>query len=149
MNSQAIDLKLDSVIRECIAVRVRLLNRVITKIYDDALRPLGLKTSQANVLVAAWKLGLVNPLKLCEVLHLDASTLSRNVERMRAKGWLEVVPTADAREQPFRLTTKGRRLLEKAVPAWEHAQAQAVKLLGEEGTALLHKAADKLGMPRV
>src|SRR5438309_324045 len=98
MNTQPTDLKLDTIARECIAVRARLLNRVITKIYDDALRPLGLKVSQANILVAAWKLGVVNPLTLCERLHLDASTLSRNVERMRAKGWLEVVPADDARE---------------------------------------------------
>src|ERR1700687_5247207 len=76
MISQATDAKIDIIARECIAVRMRLLNRVVTKVYDDALRPLGLKISQANILVAAWKLGLVNPLKLCQILHLDASTLS-------------------------------------------------------------------------
>jgi DNA-binding MarR family transcriptional regulator len=147
MNTQATEAKIDNIARECIAVRVRLLNRVITKIYDDALRPLGLKVSQANILVAAWQLGLVNPLKVCEILHLDASTLSRNVERMRAKGWLEVVPVEDARAQPFRLTAQGKALLKKAVPAWEAAQAEAGQLLGSEGIALLSKAAGKLGMP--
>ena len=40
--------------------------------------------------------------------------LSRNVERMRAHGWLEAVSGEDARTQPFRLTAKGRRLLERA-----------------------------------
>jgi DNA-binding MarR family transcriptional regulator len=79
---------------------------------------------------------------------LDTSTLSRNVERMRANGWLEVVPGEDARTQPFRLTAQGRRLLERAIPAWEQAQQQAKGLLGEEGTALLDKAARKFGMPQ-
>jgi DNA-binding MarR family transcriptional regulator len=148
MAAQTTDLKLNTVIRECLAVRVRLLNRVITKIYDDAFRPFGLKISQANLLVAAWKMGLVNPLKLCQILHLDASTLSRNVERMKAKGWLEVVPAPDGRESPFRLTAKGRQLLEKALPAWEQAQAEAAQLLGADGTALLQRTAEKLGMPR-
>jgi DNA-binding MarR family transcriptional regulator len=79
---------------------------------------------------------------------LDPSTLSRNVERMRAKGWLEVVPGEDARTQPFRLTAQGRRLLERAVPAWEQAQRQAGELLGEDGVALLTRAAGKLGAPQ-
>jgi hypothetical protein len=42
--------------RECIAVRVRLLNRVITSLYDDALRPLGITVSQLNLLVAICRM---------------------------------------------------------------------------------------------
>src|SRR5438309_928144 len=132
---------IDTIARTCIAVRLRLLNRVITNLYDDALRSLGLKVSQLNLLVVTAKLGLAQPSKVCDILQLDTSTLSRNVERMRAKGWLEVVPGADARTQPFRLTTQGRKLLERAIPAWEQAQQQARELLGEDGVALLTKTA--------
>ena len=139
---------IDAIARNCIAVRLRLLNRVITNLYDDALRPLGLKVSQVNILVVTAKLGLAQPAKVCDILHLDTSTLSRNVERMRSKGWLEVVPGEDARTQPFRLTAQGRRLLERAAPAWERSQQQAAELLGEDGVALLNKTASKLGMPQ-
>src|SRR6516225_678254 len=137
---------IDTIARTCIAVRLRLLNRVVTNFYDDALRPLGLKVSQLNILIVTAKLGLARPAQVCDILHLDPSTLSRNVERMRAKGWLEVVPGEDARAQPFRLTAQGKRLIEKAVPAWRKAQAQAGGILGEEGVALLKKTAQKLGM---
>src|SRR5579884_1674912 len=139
---------IDRISGTCIAVRLRLLNRVVTNLYDNALRPLGLKVSQLNILVVTAKLGLAQPAKVCDILQLDPSTLSRNVERMRAKGWLEVVPGEDARTQPFRLTAQGKRLLERAVPAWEQAQQQAEELLGDEGIALLNKAASKLGMPQ-
>jgi DNA-binding MarR family transcriptional regulator len=142
---------IDAIARECIAVRLRLLNRVVTNIYDDALRPLGLKVSQLNILIATAKLGVARPAQVCDILQLDASTLSRNVKRMMAKGkrWLEVVlGEGDARTQPFRLTPQGRQLIEKAVPAWEQAQRQAGELLGTEGIALLAKAARKLGGPR-
>jgi DNA-binding MarR family transcriptional regulator len=135
---------IDTIAKTCIAVRLRLLNRVVTNFYDDALRPLGLKVSQLNVLVVTAKLGLAQPAQVCDLLQLDTSTLSRNVERMRAKRWLEVVPGEDARTQPFRLTAQGKRLLEKAVPAWEQAQRRATELLGNEGIALLDKAAKKL-----
>jgi DNA-binding MarR family transcriptional regulator len=94
-----------------------------------------------NILVVAARLGVAQPAQVCEFLQLDASTLSRNVERMRANGWLEIVPGDDARAQPFRLTASGKRLIEKAAPAWEKAQRQAEKLLGEPGMALLDQAA--------
>jgi DNA-binding MarR family transcriptional regulator len=136
---------IDTIAKTCIAVRLRLLNRAITNFYDEALRPLGLKVSQLNILIVTAKLGVARPAQVCAVLHLDTSTLSRNVERMRAHGWLEAVPDEDARAQPFRLTPQGRRLIEKAVPAWEKAQQKAGELLGDEGMALLDKAARKLG----
>ena len=139
---------IDTISRTCIAVRLRLMNRVVTNFYDDALRPLGLKVSQLNILIVTARLGLARPAQVCEILQLDASTLSRNVERMRAHGWLEAVPDEDARAQPFRLTPQGQRLIDKAVPAWEEAQRQATELLGDEGIALLDKAAKKLGRPK-
>jgi DNA-binding MarR family transcriptional regulator len=136
---------IDTISRTCIAVRLRLLNRVITNFYDVALRPLGLKVSQLNILVVTARLRLARPAQVCDILQLDSSTLSRNVERMRANGWLEIVPDEDARTQPFRLTPRGNRLIEKAVPAWEDAQRQARELLGDEGIALLDRAARSRG----
>ncbi len=122
----------DIIFDECLAGRLRILNRVVTNLYDEALRPLGVKTSQLNILVAAGKLGLARPAEICERLHLDTSTLSRNVERMKSNGWFEVVGDVDGRAQPFRLTTKGHKLVEKAKPRWEKAQKQVRKLLGNE-----------------
>jgi DNA-binding MarR family transcriptional regulator len=136
--------QVDRIAASCIAVRLRLLNRVVTNLYDDALRPLGLKVSQLNVLVVAAKLGVARPAQVSERLHLDISTLSRNVDRMMAKGWLEAIPEEDARTQPFRLTDQGRRLLERAIPAWEKAQEQAAELLGEPGVTVLDEAATRL-----
>jgi DNA-binding MarR family transcriptional regulator len=138
--------QVDRVAASCIAVRLRLLNRVVTNLYDDALRFLGLKISQMNILIVAAKLGMARPAQVSELLHLDISTLSRNVDRMMARGWLEAVPEEDARTQPFRLTVQGRRLLERAIPAWQKAQKQAAELLGEPGVAMLDEAAKRLGL---
>src|SRR4051794_20073068 len=140
MDPERMQVMIDKIAGECVAVRLRLLNRVITNIYDDALRPLDLKVSQMNILVAAAKMGTARPLAVCEYLHLDVSTLSRNVERMKARGWLEVVPDEDGRSQPFRLTPQGRKLLEKAVPAWSEAQQQVKKLLGDGFVEQLNQA---------
>jgi len=141
---QTFDGNTETIAKTCIAVRMRLLNRVVTNLYDGALRPLGLKVSQLNILIVTARLGLARPAQVCDLLQLDASTLSRNVKPLQTNGWLEVVPEGDARAQPFRLTTQGKRLIEKAIPAWEEAQRQATELLGREGVAQLDKATRKL-----
>ena len=145
MEAERVQAMIDKIAGECVAVRLRMLNRAITNVYDDALRPLDLKVSQMNILVAAAKMGTARPLKVCEYLHLDVSTLSRNVERMRARGWLEVVPDEDGRSQPFRLTAQGRKLLERAVPAWGEAQEQVKRVLGDEFVQQLNQATERVG----
>ncbi len=134
----------DIIARECLVVRLRMLNRVVTNIYDDALRPLGVKASQLNILVVTAKLGLARPADVCKRLQLDTSTLSRNVERMRARAWLEVVEDDDGRAQPFRLMAEGRRLLERALPAWEKAQKKVKKLIGPEAVTSIKDAVQRI-----
>jgi len=145
MEPKRMQAMIDKIANECVAVRLRTLNRVITNIYDDALRPLDLKVSQMNILVAAAKMGTARPLEVCEYLHLDVSTLSRNVERMKARGWLQVVPDEDGRSQPFQLTQQGWKLLEKAVPAWSEAQQQVKAALGDGFVHQLNRAVKQVG----
>lgn len=134
----------DVIARECLAGRLRMLNRVVTNIYNEALRPIGVNASQLGILVVAAKLNMARPAEICERLQLDASTLSRNVDRMKAKGWLEVVPDEDGRAQPLRLTAKGRKLLERAMPAWEKAQQKAKKLFGVEAIGVITNVATRI-----
>jgi DNA-binding MarR family transcriptional regulator len=133
------------VIRNCIATRLRMADRVITKVYDDALRPLGLKVTQMSMLVAAEDRGLIRQSEVGTQLRLDDSTLSRNLERMRANGWLEEVAEDDARVHSFRLTDAGRALLRKAIPAWRGAQSEAKRLLGDAGVQALRRFAKEQG----
>jgi hypothetical protein len=92
---------IDTIAKNCIAVRLRLLNRVVTSLYDDALRSLGLKVSQLNILVVTAKLGLARPAQVCDIVQLDTSTLSRNVERMRRMiGW-KLSPIKTPGPSPF------------------------------------------------
>jgi len=133
------------IIRDCIATRLRMASRVITKVYDDALRPLGLKVTQMAMLVVAEDNGLIRQAEVGAELRLDDSTLSRNLERMRANGWLEEVPEEDARVHSYRLTATGRALLDKAIPAWRSAQSEAKRLLGDAGVQALRRLAREQG----
>ena len=133
------------VVRDCIATRLRMANRVITKVYDDALRPLSLKVTQLSMLVVAEDRGHIRQSEVGSELQLDDSTLSRNLERMRANGWLEEVSADDARVHSYRLTEAGKALLDKALPAWRKAQTEAKRLLGDAGVQVLRCFAREQG----
>ena len=130
--SSASPITVDFIAQECLAVRLRLINRAVSRIYDRALRPLGLRVSQMNILVAITQLEQPRHQDICRILSLERSTLSRDIERMRANGWLASTTGEDARTSLLQLTPAGKKLLEKAIPAWEEAQHQAAALLGED-----------------
>ena len=141
----SIDLRLDRVASECIAARVRLINRIISAVYDEALRPHGLRISQANILVCVGRLGEVRAAEICRLLQLERSTLSRDVEIMKRKGWLRSEPPGGGRNHVLRVTPRGLKLLARSYPDWESAQAEAARLIGEPGVAGLRRIAEKLG----
>jgi DNA-binding MarR family transcriptional regulator len=130
--------------RECVAFRVRKLNRMVTAIYDSALASAGLKTSQYSVLVAVANREKAKPAELAKLLQMDESTLSRNVERMCAKGWLRLEPDEDRRSHLIEVTDKGQALIRKCLPAWQQAQEEVSQRLGPDSVAALRSALRKL-----
>jgi DNA-binding MarR family transcriptional regulator len=128
-------------------MRVRMLNRIVTNAYDEFLRPHGLGPAQMNILVAVSLMGQAAPSDLEQRLFLEKSTLSRNIDRMRRRGWLRVVPGEDARGHRVELTTQGMTLIRAAYPSWVQAQAKVASLLGEEGVGAVTRLEQAL-VPR-
>src|SRR5512143_183563 len=133
MDAKRARARIEAVSRECIANKVRLLNRAVTAVYDEALRPHQLKISQMSMLITVSAMGSASPGTLGRALHMEKSTLSRNVDRMRARGWLEVTPGEDGRTIELSVTARGHQLLREAHPAWDRAQRRAAAMLGEAG----------------
>ena len=75
----------------CLMGRARLLARVLTGIYEEQLRPFGLKASQLNLLMVVAQAGPLRRSEIGRVIHLDASTLTRNLPVMLSNGWIEEV----------------------------------------------------------
>jgi len=84
------------------------------------------------------------PAELTKLLQLDESTLSRNVERMYAKGWLRLETGEDRRSHLIEVTEKGQALLRKCLPAWQQAQENVTKRLGAKTVAALKSAIRRL-----
>lgn len=135
----------DEALNGCIATRLRMATRMVTRRYDEALRPLGLTVSQMGLLALAARNGILRQSDVTALLQLDDSTLSRNLLRMRSNGWLEEVVDGDARVHSHRLTAAGRALFEQVMPAWRVAQRQARSLLGDQGIRALARFAKQQG----
>jgi DNA-binding MarR family transcriptional regulator len=129
----------------CLMGRTRYLARVLSGIYDEELRPFGAQASQITSLAVIARSGPVRRTDIGLWLHLDSSTLTRNVRVMLGNGWVEEVNDGeDGRGLPLRITPEGQALLARLGPAWRRAQARASALLGGKGQAAVMMLFDHL-----
>ncbi len=144
--SNPIDEEAQALAAACLAYRLRMLHRVVTGIYDDALRDHGLeiRVGQMNILTLLVNTGPITPGDVCKKMKLDASTVSRNVDRLIARGWVRAETCHDERSHRLIITPRGARTLHKAFAAWHQAQSQTEALLGRDGAAAIRRLADKI-----
>jgi DNA-binding MarR family transcriptional regulator len=121
--------------KECTGIRVRAASRLLTRIYDECLRPVGLQEGQISMLVAVAMFGENGATMgaLAGKLVMDRTTLTRNVVPLEKAGFLRVARSADdARARVVLLTRAGERMIVSAYPLWEEAQGRIRRVLGEE-----------------
>lgn len=129
---------------QCLLTRSRSIARVITSIYDQAMRPFGVNASQFSMLVLIAHFGGASRAQLGRANHLERSTSTRNLQLVLAEGWAEEQQPEKGRSRPIVLSPSGRALLVEAMPAWRAAQDTAKRLLGEDGAAALLRLAANL-----
>ena len=122
---------------QCVAYRVRVLNRVITNIYDAALLPLGITANQATILIMLSIVGEAGPGMIGKALYMERSTVSRNLERMKKQGWLKA-SAGKGRSHVISVTPEGRKMLASMHDAWGKAQKEACRMLGKTGVSAVH-----------
>jgi DNA-binding MarR family transcriptional regulator len=147
---RTLDLKLCRMARDtCTAGNLRRATRAITGLYDDALRPTGLRVSQLSILVALAFAEEATVSRLAGLLTLDRTTMTRNLAPLERRGLVETVTGADARQRALRLTGKGRAALARALPAWQRVQSRVIAGLGEtRWKSLLQGLRATLGIAR-
>ncbi len=134
---------------QCIAVRARFVGRVITNLYDRVLRKFDIKVNQASMLVFLTIHNGSGPGDIGMALQMEKSTVSRNLDRMRKKGWVEVGPRDDGASQVIRVTEDGHKLLLAVHCEWQKAQTSARELLGVKGVQSINVLFSTLSKQRL
>lgn len=130
--------------RDCLAVRVRLLGRAVTRLYDMALRPYGVTVAQLNLLSSIGSMQPVASGRLADVLSMEISTLSRNARLLEADGLIEVAHATRGNGRVLSLTDAGSEKLVELRPAWLAAQREARELMGPEASSSITELVDSM-----
>ena len=127
----------ESTAAACISTRVRQLSRIVTRVYDDALRPLGITASQFTLLTQLAHQDGITAVEIGHTLDIEKSTLSRNLKRLLALGLLTMDPPAGRRGRGLHLTPKGESVIKLAYPVWMDAQSKTVTIMGAQSRSTL------------
>jgi DNA-binding MarR family transcriptional regulator len=107
---------------DCYCTQFRRASNALTRVYDAALKPVGLRITQFSLLRSLGRLGEATSTQVAAELSLDRTTISRNVKLLIDSGWVEVVGALGNRERPLRLTAAGQRKIAEALPYFGTAQ---------------------------
>jgi len=114
----------------CAAYQFRRTSRAVARLYDAAIAPSGIRSTQFAILTAIAKLQPVAMSRVGEILVIDPATITRSVRLLQKDGLLEIAPRGLRRQRLLTLTLKGEKALSVAVPLWREAQARFIASLG-------------------
>jgi DNA-binding MarR family transcriptional regulator len=122
----------------CVAGNLRAAARVVSREYDAALRPHGVRITQVAILAQLERLQPVTVTGLADALAGDRSAVSRDLAILERAGLVRRgVKADDQRARQLSLTRAGRRKLKQCAPAWRAAQASMQRRLGDAKVAEL------------
>ncbi len=117
----------------CNCAAIRQAARRVTRLYDQALAPSGLRITQYPILASLASAGPATMSVLADKMVMDRATLGHNLRPLEAQELVTMEAGSDRRSRVIALTETGRRKLREARPAWEAAQQRCVASFGESG----------------
>jgi DNA-binding MarR family transcriptional regulator len=116
----------------CACFNLRKATRAMTRVYDEAMRPSGLRGTQFPILAALIMAGPSSISDMAQHLVMDRTTLARNLKPLEKQGMVSISPGKDKRTKLVSLTQKGEDTMANALPMWEKAQNMVVEKMGED-----------------
>jgi DNA-binding MarR family transcriptional regulator len=111
---------------------LRRASRALTQLYEQALRPAGLRATQFTVLQVLARAGEASQGQLGRILAMNSTTLTRTLKIMIRNGWISERRGEDRRERWLHLAGPGELLLKRALPRWEEVQSRMRRQLGSQ-----------------
>jgi DNA-binding MarR family transcriptional regulator len=128
----------DRVIK-CANFTIRRTARMINQIFDDALNPIGLRTTQFTTLCVVEGNPGISINKIAEEIGADRTTLTRNLSVLAKEGLVGITKNrSDPRIKEVTITKRGHTLLAAAFPHWEKTQERIISAMGDEVWSAFH-----------
>jgi DNA-binding MarR family transcriptional regulator len=122
---------------------LRKATRRVSQLYDSALEPCGLRTTQRAILSHIARTGTPLLGELAEALVMDRGALTHNLQPLERDGLVEIsIDPDDRRNRLVALTSAGRAKLAESEPLWKCAQDGFEAAFGVAKSASLRKALD-------
>lgn len=103
----------------CLCLHLQRAARAIARVFDEALKPVGLSHGQYSLMVALNRPEPPLLGELARFLAMDRTTLTANLKPLERRGLVSVAPDArDRRARRLSLTEAGQDVLVRAVPIW-------------------------------
>ncbi len=129
----------------CNVTALRKASRRLSQIYDAALAPHGLRSTQRAILAHVARAKSPTMGELATALVLDRTALNHNLKPLIRDGYLKVaVDENDARGRRIELTDRGQQILEASHDDWLAAQQRFERMFGETQAAALRSALETI-----
>jgi DNA-binding MarR family transcriptional regulator len=136
---------------DCVCGALRMATRAVTQLYDDAMRPSGLRVTQYSLLSRIERLQPISASALESSLYFDQTTLARALKVLEKDGLIRRVSNPDRRVKKIELTPLGTKRVARARALWRAAQDRMVGQIGKDvwrGTRDgLHRMIDAVASP--
>ena len=119
-----------------------MLDRILTQVFDDALRGVGIGSTQLTMLALVASLEGLRAVEIGQMLEMEKSTVSRCLAVLRKRGWVHTVERKGGGGKGIGVTDQGNKVLKRAVPVWRKAETRARDVLGADTMESLKTAAD-------
>jgi len=123
--------------KSCVALNLRRAERIVSQIYDNALRPVGIKGTQFSLLVTIRAMQPATLSRIADHIDMDRTTLTRNLDVLLASGLVSTIRGEDLRERVVSITDKGDAALVAALPIWSATQERLSLKAGKQSIASL------------
>src|SRR3954463_11731614 len=121
----------------CVCAAARMAARALTRVYDRALEPAGIRTGQFSILARLLEEGPLSVTHLAGRLAMDRTTLARDLRPLERRGLVSVTVGSDRRVRIAALTAAGHRLVDEVRPLWKDVQRDVRGELGDHRIARL------------
>lgn len=121
----------------CKCFKMRKASRLVTQYYDKKLKPVGIRITQFTILSLIATSKNKNMISLADELFMDRTTLTRGLNILKKQGLIEQAKTNDSRKKIMKLTEKGNKILDDAIPLWMEAERKILEESSRFGFSVL------------